>query len=258
MLAALAFSKATAQDSAYLACHYAESYKENLMKPDHVYQDEMVLRIGRHSSEFFSLWCREHRRVRDSVSAKGGGTAEILAACDKLKYPSSTQEMTLYKNYPEAGTLTGTDKLFRIHTLYTEPLAIPQWTIRPEKKEVAGHECQKATTTFYGRNWTAWFAADIPVQDGPWKLCGLPGLILEAEDEEGHYKFKCMELKKLDTNIPIELPDKKYLKCDKKKYFEMATEYYNDMFGFIRRTTGLYVGSDEKGDPQARFNNIER
>ena len=59
-----------------------------------------------------------------------------------------------------------------------------------ESKEVIGYQCFRAVTDYRGRKWTAWFAPEIPIQEGPWKLCGLPGLILEAYDNNGEYHFE--------------------------------------------------------------------
>ena len=51
-----------------------------------------------------------------------------------------------------------------------------------------------ATSDFRGRRWTAWFATDIPVSDGPWKLGGLPGLILEAYDQGDDYRYTAVRI----------------------------------------------------------------
>lgn len=63
---------------------------------------------------------------------------------------------------------------------YTEPFSEMTWEIRDSTKNVLGYECTQATTNYHGRVWTVWFTPEIPIQDGPWKLRGLPGLILEA------------------------------------------------------------------------------
>lgn len=52
-----------------------------------------------------------------------------------------------------------------------------------EKKKIANYNCNKATLNFRGINFIAWYASEIPVNYGPWKFRGLPGLILQVYDE---------------------------------------------------------------------------
>lgn len=74
--------------------------------------------------------------------------------------------------------------------LVDEPvLPTIKWQITTEKKSIGTFICQKATARFRGRNYISWFTMDIPVSNGPWKLQGLPGLILEATDEAGEIQF---------------------------------------------------------------------
>lgn len=63
------------------------------------------------------------------------------------------------------------------------------WKITKDTSSLSGIKCQKATAYFKGRNWIAWFAPELPFQSGPWKLNGLPGLIVEAYDEKKEVQF---------------------------------------------------------------------
>ena len=72
---------------------------------------------------------------------------------------------------------------------WEEPIPSIEWTQTDSTINIAGYECFMARGDYHGRKWTAWFAPEIPVCDGPWKLCGLPGIILKAECDGGQYFF---------------------------------------------------------------------
>ena len=63
------------------------------------------------------------------------------------------------------------------------------WQISEEKQKIGDYTGQKATTTFGGREWTAWFSLDIPFPDGPYKFNGLPGIIVKIEDKDKEYSW---------------------------------------------------------------------
>lgn len=70
------------------------------------------------------------------------------------------------------------------------------WKISDEKRNLMGYNTQKATATFGGRQWTAWFTAEIPISDGPYKFHGLPGLILEVSDHTNTHTFSIVSIQK--------------------------------------------------------------
>jgi GLPGLI family protein len=69
-----------------------------------------------------------------------------------------------------------------------------KWTIEDETKVLNSMTLQKAMGDFRGRRYTAWFNPSIPIPDGPWKLRGLPGLIMEAYDEKKQVRFDFVAL----------------------------------------------------------------
>lgn len=110
------------------------------------------------------------------------------------------------------------------------------WNIKySETKLIGNYECLKATTNFRGRNYIVWYAKEIPLRFGPWKLFGTPGLILEAYDETFKYRWIAKEIKQqneifnsitkkvvYDKEITLkEFVDEKYNKqSDRKKFQE--------------------------------------
>lgn len=77
----------------------------------------------------------------------------------------------------------------------------PVWKILQEKSTIFGYNAQKAETTFGGRHWIAWFTSEIPINDGPYKFYGLPGLILNIKDTEDNFIFSIKALSKEKNTI---------------------------------------------------------
>lgn len=69
-----------------------------------------------------------------------------------------------------------------------------KWDIDDAKKQILGYQCYKASTNFRGREWEVWFAPEIALPFGPWKLHGLPGLILEAHDASEKFSMVATEI----------------------------------------------------------------
>lgn len=81
------------------------------------------------------------------------------------------------------------------------------WTILEDRDTILGFDCLKAQGFFRGRAYTAWFARQIPVPAGPWKLKGLPGLIVKAEDTEGMFRFEATQVEyPLDSAMSLVPP----------------------------------------------------
>lgn len=83
-----------------------------------------------------------------------------------------------------------------VNIAYVEDLKF-NWKILNDKQKIGEYNTQKATTEFGGRTWTAWFASDIPFQDGPYKFSGLPGLIVKIEDADKNYSWVLQGNKKI-------------------------------------------------------------
>lgn len=113
------------------------------------------------------------------------------------------------------------------------------WEIGDSTKVILGYECIKATTDYHGRKWTAWFSPEIPVQNGPWKLDGLPGLILEAQSEGDPYTFIATGIQQCSKPIkPIYLEDS-YEKFSRKAYLKAKRSFVDNPMGKISAQFGV-------------------
>ena len=75
------------------------------------------------------------------------------------------------------------------------------WAICEEHKKIDPYECTKATCSFGGRNYIAWFTTAIQTNFGPLKLHGLPGLIIEMIDEKKEVMLSAKAVKREEKNI---------------------------------------------------------
>jgi len=114
-----------------------------------------------------------------------------------------------------------------------------EWKILPEKQKIGEYNTQKATTTYGGREWVAWFSTDIPFQDGPYKFYGLPGLIVKLEDITGSHIMTLVGNKKIDAPVAaseLDMPGNvrimgiggKEIEITKDQYKKVWKAYVND------------------------------
>lgn len=118
--------------------------------------------------------------------------------------------------------------------VYDEPVIKMKWdVVEDSTKNILGYECMMATVDYHGRKWTAWFSPEIPVIAGPWKLAGLPGLILEATANGNQYSFIATGIQQTDKPItPIYLANE-YEKTDRIKFLRAQRTFLENPLGKI-------------------------
>ena len=123
------------------------------------------------------------------------------------------------------------------------------WEIHDDTKDIQGIICQKATGWYKGREYIAWFAPSIPFPYGPWKINGLPGLILESYDSSREIQFI---FKRLDTAKdreylyyealrPVDLPEKDLYKIIDRFHtdpYNFAKSQYKEI---VRNVNGIFI-----------------
>ena len=102
------------------------------------------------------------------------------------------------------------------------------WKISSEKEKIGEWNVQKAEADFAGRHWIAWFSTEIPIQDGPYKFRGLPGLIVKIEDKTGSHKMELKGIKNITGNVDINVFEVKEIAVNSKQFQKVLKEYEND------------------------------
>ena len=153
---------------------------------EYAFWDTYTFRCGKNVSQYFSISELQHQKMlADDDPALFILWDKRLADYDEpdpaKRLPASTGNLDeIYRNL-EQGKFTTYSTVVGTHYLITEDVVIPEWTMYEDSTiTVLGMECKKATTNFRGRYWEVWYTEDIPISQGPWKLCGLPGMILKA------------------------------------------------------------------------------
>ncbi|WP_412467086.1 GLPGLI family protein [Pedobacter sp. KLB.chiD] len=203
LLYSLFCGSALAQKRAEHVAYYRFTHIKDSTQNAKVWTEEFILAFNSDKSVYTS----HTKLVQDSVNAVIIKNAEESESeeVDMGSYTPVTAEqifingnkLAVVKNFNGADYLVQeiTDKI--------------NWKILAETKTILGYNCQEATGTWKGRTYTAWFTTDIPVGFGPWKLRGLPGLILEATDKTGRITFSCTKVMppvRLPAAISLDLP----------------------------------------------------
>ena len=125
---------------------------------------------------------------------------------------------------------------------YEEPFSEIDWVINEDStKTVLGYQCVMASTDYHGREWTVWFTPEIPLQDGPWKFCGLPGLVMEASEPSGQHRFSITGIESSSQAI-YPIFSSEYEKMDRKDMLRAERHYRENGNAMFKAATGFELG----------------
>ncbi len=140
---------------------------------------------------------------------------------------SGQKEVQQYQN-PSGKVLVSKERTKAKKYIIMDTMTIIPWKLSKDTKKIQNIECFSAQAEYRGRVWTAWYAPSIPISSGPWKLYGLPGMILEAEDREKLIRFECTTINVPPTSpivIDMPMPDNpKEIPISTKKYALLAEQ----------------------------------
>lgn len=149
-----------------------------------------------------SIFYGERRLLRDSLASRMQATGNW----DRAQFQDLQSQLNyIIEKDLASQTITYKDRIGRDNYEYPEDRKM-NWKIFPDTKKIGEYKVQKAETDFGGRTWAAWFATELPFQDGPYKFAGLPGLIIKVEDSAGDFNFELMQTKKIDA--PVSFPQR--------------------------------------------------
>ncbi len=151
----------------------------------------------------------------------------------------------------EKGKFKVWDMVYYEYRKYTEDIENQDWNIVADSvRTILGYECILATTAYHGRQWDAWFAPEIPINAGPWKLLGLPGLIMEAIDSTGQHHFTANGIESTNRDFPKVYEPIDYENTNRKEFLKLCRYRYDNFQGMRDLHFGTYAPkvSQEKID----------
>ena len=249
---------------------YEYKFRPDSTKIDSLKTEWMFLDLNKKGSQFYS------KKKFDSDSTQ----AEII----KKQLSIAVNHLSISQGHSSGDVLYSVEKIYPDYKTYlftpidndnykvSEDRKL-QWTILKETSKVETYTVQKATADFAGRKWTAWFSTEIPIQDGPYKFSGLPGLILKIEDETKSHSFvmkgiKKFEVIKSDDLKSDKLPDfynRKPLDVNRKQYLAQLEKYKKDPIQGMREMLKMpnskvkvNINGQEFSDPKDVLREMEK
>lgn len=188
-MASLAFAQNP--DKSLARVRYTFTHLQDTTQKDKPYTENMLMVIGKNASVYTSY----DKINRDLEMQK--------QLAEQIKNQAGSNNFSINVNKTGNTRVSNLDYFFfaKENKFYTKESILTNYLIEEEAPKInwkitkdtasfSGLKCQKATANFKGRTWTAWFAPELPFQSGPWKLNGLPGLIVEAYDQTQTVKFQ--------------------------------------------------------------------
>ena len=250
---------------------YEYTFRPDSTKTDSLKTEWMYLDISKTGSKYYSKSTFESDSiVQESIKKQMASGARNISVSRQRQGGEINYEVE--KTYPEYKTyLIGSVGNDAYKVLEDRKLT---WKISAEKKQLGEFKVQKATADFAGRNWTAWFTTDVPIQDGPYKFSGLPGLIVDISDQTGSHKMELKGIKKMSL-IPqeelntqgkdIPFTKKKPLEVNRQQYVKQVKQYENDPVQGMREILGrpnskvkINISGKEISDPKEILRAMEQ
>ena len=155
---------------------------------------KVCVQVGQHCTRSYPY--RKFREDTEGYESLAPDNLPLLRAESFCFMPE------VWTNYPD-GKVTVRDAIVPTPYETCEERKPIKWTLSDDTLTVGGYLCKTATCQLHGRKWTVRYSEDIPTSAGPWTLCGLPGLILEAE-ADGIHRFTIADIQRIASPIYYE------------------------------------------------------
>lgn len=216
------FSQNTVTEKVIYKAIYNIAYLADSTNVYSTRSEKMLLYIGTKHTLFES----ENNKYNDSIKKDYLKNTNSTIQDLPKNYNSTSRDKKRtrfkYKIYTTLNKIKVIDFIFTDRYVYNEKVNF-NWKISSETKTINTYLCKKAVTFFSGRKYEAWFTEELPINSGPYKFSGLPGLIVKIQDTKNNYIFELLSFEK--TNNSFELNNSKVIKTTKKDFFRAYSNF---------------------------------
>jgi GLPGLI family protein len=243
-------------DSANIKCNYKLKYIKDTSNKLNILEDDQVLLVGSTVNLYFSYTnYKSDSTLKEFIDRqKEIGNADISStpslAFGNIPLANFDFTFNLFVNKTQQ-LITVFDKIVADKYTYIDSGFIQHWVLADDTSTIMGYKCQKANGYFRGRNYIAWFTKDIPINSGPFKFYGLPGLILRIYDLQKNFDFECVGIEKLPGKIPIIMETKGYQMISRSRFESLRKLFFEHPFKFMLESSGN--ANTQKGKDLMQF-----
>ena len=261
LILAVFAARAQKPDTARVLVHYKFTHVRDTTNRAHPYTENMVLYVGKSGGAYRSYDGIVYKAQFKKAFAEAAAASPDGRPMINRRGVGSNVE---YYQYPNEQKLLTKDQLLMNDYAIVGPMPVIDWKISGDTATFGGLHCQKATCHFKGRDYTGWFCPDLPVHIGPWKLNGLPGVIVDAHDAKNEvvFKFDGVEkaiptppktepapadpiLRDLDDDMNLIAPSERAIKTTQKEFDKLHAAMKKDPQAFA---DGVMANQHASGD----------
>ncbi len=223
---------------------YTYRYVRDAANPDNKREGMTILQVGNRYNRFcdfyelrFDSLCDELSRGKMSVME---GSALMMAALKNRQFNEGIV-IDRQENREIVQRTAGYTQKYE----YEEDCPDPGWQLVEGDTLILGFHCNKATARLFGRDYIAWYSADVGLPYGPYKFNGLPGLVFHVTDTQGHFEFALDGLVKAEGNHPIYLWSRKdIVKTDRETVRKIYRNFCADPASVLTTDSSIKVSGD--------------
>ena len=236
-------------DTAYLKVYYEYSFLEDSTVRDHRTEGQTLLLVGKNYVGFGDFYQWKTDSLNDALTIGKRSPMEFFTQ-GMAMLNKKTYDYPLVRNVKSGNA---TIQIRNINTYqYTQDVEPMKWTMEEGDTAICDIPCKKASCTFGGREWTAWYAPDYALPFGPYLFSGLPGLIFSIKDTKNNHSFSLNGIETVNRPEQVYLTkNNKIIKTSRQNARKGVENEKKDVLkALLASDTGIINTDDLRNEPK--------